>query len=57
MAAIAHGWKPSGAAADIPVSVAKDFNAADTGKKRSKLPQRVRKSGVISEKAADKHNV
>lgn len=57
MAAIAHGWKPSGAAADIPVSVAKDFNAADTGKKRSKLPQRVKRSGAISEKAAAKHGI
>lgn len=31
MAAIAHGWNPPAGSevADIPVSVAKDFNAAD----------------------------
>lgn len=29
MRAIAHGWQPSGKAASIPVSVAKDFEAAD----------------------------
>lgn len=33
MSAIAHGWKPTGEAADIPVSVAKEFHAADKGKK------------------------
>ena len=32
MAAIAHGWKPpKSSGIDIPVSVAKDFNAADKG--------------------------
>lgn len=36
MSAIAHGWKPSGEAADIPVKVAKDFHAADKGKKYGK---------------------
>jgi hypothetical protein len=29
MRAIAHGWKPTGSAGKIPVSVAKDFEAAD----------------------------
>lgn len=29
MRAIAHGWKPKGSAKGIPVSVAKDFAAAD----------------------------
>lgn len=29
MSAIAHGWEPKGSAAGIPVSVAKDFHAAD----------------------------
>jgi hypothetical protein len=29
MSAIAHGWVPKGKAAGIPVSVAKDFHAAD----------------------------
>ncbi len=29
MRAVAHGWKPTGKAAGIPVSVAKDFEAAD----------------------------
>lgn len=33
MSAIAHGWKPTGKAADIPVKVAKEFHAADAGKK------------------------
>jgi hypothetical protein len=33
MSAIAHGWKPSGKAADIPVKVAKEFHKADKGKK------------------------
>jgi hypothetical protein len=31
MAAVAHGWKPSGTKAP-PVSVAKEFNKADKGK-------------------------
>ncbi len=29
MEAIAHGWKPSGRAKNIPVSVAKEFADAD----------------------------
>ena len=29
MSAIAHGWKPTGSAANIPVKVAKEFHAAD----------------------------
>jgi hypothetical protein len=33
MSAIAHGWKPKGKVADISVKVAKDFHAADKGKK------------------------
>lgn len=33
MSAIAHGWHPSGKAADIPVKVAKEFHQADRGKK------------------------
>lgn len=33
MSAIAHGWKPKGKAAGIPVKVAKEFHAADAGKK------------------------
>lgn len=33
MSAIAHGWKPKGKAAGIPVKVAKEFHAADVGKK------------------------
>lgn len=36
MSAIAHGWKPTGEAADIPVGVAKEFHAADKGKKYGK---------------------
>lgn len=36
MSAIAHGWKPTGEAADIPVKVAKEFHAADKGKKYGK---------------------
>ncbi len=33
MSAIAHGWRPTGKAANIPVSVAKEFHAADAGHK------------------------
>lgn len=33
MSAIAHGWKPKGSVAKIPVKVAKDFHAADAGHK------------------------
>ncbi len=33
MSAIAHGWKPKGSAAGIPVKVAKEFHNADVGKK------------------------
>lgn len=36
MSAIAHGWKPKGSAAGIPVSVAKEFHAADVGHKYGK---------------------
>ena len=41
----------------VPQSVGREFNQADTGKKRSKLPQRVKRSGVISEKAAAKRGL
>jgi hypothetical protein len=33
MSAVAHGWKPTGSAKDLPVSVAKKFHAADAGHK------------------------
>ena len=33
MSAIAHGWKPKGSVAKIPVKVAKEFHAADAGHK------------------------
>lgn len=33
MSAIAHGWQPTGEAAGIPKKVAKEFHAADKGKK------------------------
>jgi hypothetical protein len=36
MSAISHGWKPTGKAADIPVSVAREFHAADKGHKYGK---------------------
>jgi hypothetical protein len=36
MSAIAHGWRPTGSAAKIPVSVAKEFHAADKGHKYGK---------------------
>ncbi len=39
MSAIAHGWRPSGSAAGIPVSVAKEFHAADAGKRYGKTPR------------------
>ena len=55
MAAAAH---TPGGYGGVPQSVGKEFNEADTGKKRSKLPQRVkqmRKRGAISDKVAEKH--
>jgi hypothetical protein len=42
MAAVAHGWKPPGGKGP-PVSVAKEFNEADTGSK--KLSQGMRGKG------------
>lgn len=36
MSAIAHGWEPTGEAAGIPKKVAKEFHAADKGKKFGK---------------------
>lgn len=54
MAAAAH---TKGGYGGVPQSVGKDFNAADTGKKRSALPKRVhglRKRALISDKQADK---
>jgi hypothetical protein len=43
MAARAHGWQPDNPKiAKIPVAVAKEYNAADTGKKRSALPKHSR---------------
>ena len=54
MAAAAH---TPGGYGGVPQSVGREFNEADTGKKRSKLPQRVKRSGAISEKAAAKHGL
>lgn len=35
MAAIAHGWKPPASSGiDIPVKVAKEFNAVDAAKQK-----------------------
>ena len=42
MAAVAHGFKPTGTKAP-PVSVAKEFNAADEGTERLKQGMRIRK--------------
>jgi len=36
MSAIAHGWRPTGSAAGIPVKVAQEFHAADKGHKYGK---------------------
>jgi hypothetical protein len=44
MSAIAHGWKPTGKAADIPVSVAREFHAADAGHPYGKGHQKRPKS-------------
>lgn len=38
MSAISHGWRPTGAAANIPVKVAEDFHRADAGKKYGHTP-------------------
>jgi hypothetical protein len=54
MAAAAH---TPGGYGGVPQSVGKEFNAADTGKKRSKLPAHVtklRKRGLVSDKQASK---
>jgi hypothetical protein len=54
MAAAAHS---PGGFGGVPRSVGKDFNEADTGKKRSALPVRVKKlkkRGLISDRAMDK---
>lgn len=32
MRAVAHGWRPTGKAAGIPVSVAKEYAKADKGR-------------------------
>ena len=50
MAAAAH---TPGGYGGVPQSVGREFNAADTGKKRSSLPEHVhklRKRGMISDK-------
>ena len=54
MAAAAH---TPGGYGGVPQSVGKEFNEADTGKKRSALPKRVKhlsKRGMISDKQIDK---
>ena len=54
MAAAAH---TPGGYGGVPQSVGKEFNEADTGKKRSALPKRVghlRKRGMISDKQHEK---
>jgi hypothetical protein len=54
MAAAAH---TKGGYGGVPQSVGKEFNTADTGHKRSKLPKRIgkmRKSGLISDKAHER---
>lgn len=38
MQAVAHGWRPTGSAAGIPVKVAKEFVKADTGKGAKRPP-------------------
>lgn len=42
MSAVAHGWKPKGKASGIPVKVAKEFHAADKGKKYGQKPSKRR---------------
>jgi hypothetical protein len=54
MAAAAH---TPGGYGGVPQSVGKEFNQADTGKKRSALPNRVhrlRKRGLISDRQHEK---
>lgn len=54
MAAAAH---TPGGYGGVPQKVGKEFNKADTGRKRSALPERVhklRKRGLISDKQADR---
>lgn len=54
MAAIAHGWRPTGSAADIPVKVAKEFHKSDAGRKYGSKIKRLRSRGVISDKQHEK---
>lgn len=54
MAAAAH---TPGGYGGVPQSVGKEFNAADTGRKLSKLPKRLKKSGSISDRAAERHGL
>lgn len=53
MSAISHGWKPSqGSVAKIPVSVAKEFHAADAGHKYGKGHDKARR---IAKRQAKKY--
>ena len=47
MSAIAHGWKPKGSAARIPVSVAKDFHAADKKVGKWEHPTKKARGGKV----------
>jgi hypothetical protein len=51
MSAIAHGWKPKGSAAGIPVKVAKEFHAADKGKKYGAGGKDAPKDNPVSDQA------
>lgn len=50
MRAIAHGWKPTGSAAGIPVSVAKEFAAADQVRGRLPTDSHRKVAAVLSRK-------
>jgi len=47
MSAIAHGWKPKGSVAKIPLKVAEDFHSADAGHKYGKGHHQRATCGVL----------
>lgn len=48
MRAVVHGWKPPASARiDVPVSVAKEYVAADKGRDVNRLPLHKRDGGRV----------
>lgn len=55
MSAIAHGWKPKGSVAKIPVKVAKEFHSADVGHKYDKGMDKAAKAKRIVKRTRKKY--